>query len=71
MNNSDLDTTGLDMVTVTATDGKKATMPAKFLETYTQPMIDTMVMQAHRGTVLDRATCRAIGMTPILDDPAS
>jgi hypothetical protein len=71
MKNSDLDTTGLAMATVTASDGKQATMPATFLENYTQPMIDTMVMQAHRGNVLDRATCRAIGMTLILSEPAS
>ena len=32
MKNSDLDTTGLAMATVTATDGKQATMPAKFLK---------------------------------------
>lgn len=71
MKNSDLDTTGLTMVTVTATDGKQATMPAKFRKTYTQSMIDTMVMQAHRGGVMDLATCRAIGMTAIAVQPAS
>jgi len=70
MKNSDLDTTGLAMVTVTATDGKQATMPAKFLKTYTQAMINTMMMQAHRGNVIDRATCRAIGMTPIFSEAA-
>lgn len=71
MNNSDLDTTGLVMATVTATDGKQAQMPAKFLPNYTQKMIDSVVMQAHRGTVVDRATCRAIGMTPIPAESAS
>ncbi len=71
MKNSDLDTTDLAMATVTATDGKQATMPAKFLKNYTQSMIDTMVMQAHRGNVLDLATCRAIGMTAISSDTAS
>jgi len=59
------------MATVTASDGKQAQMPAKFLPHYTQEMIDSVVMQAHRGNVLDRATCRAIGMTPILSEPAS
>lgn len=62
---SDLNTSGLEMSTVTATDGKKATMPTKFLKNYDQEMIDCMVMQAHRGTVLDLATCRAIGMTKV------
>lgn len=65
MRNSDFDTTGLEMSTVTATDGKKATMPTKFLKNYDQEMIDCMVMQAHRGTIVDLATCRAIGMTKV------
>ncbi|MCT7373260.1 hypothetical protein [Mycolicibacterium llatzerense] len=71
MRNSDLDTTDLEMTTVTATDGKQATMPAKFLPHYSQSMIDVMVMQAHRGSVVDRATCRAIGMTPLPAGAAS
>lgn len=65
MRNSDLDTVGLEMSTVTATNGKQATMPTKFLKNYDQEMIDCMVMQAHRGTILDQATCRAIGMSAI------
>ena len=65
MRNSDLNTTGLEMAVVTATDGKQATMPAKFLKNYDQQMIDCMVMQAHRGSVIDLATCRAIGMVKV------
>lgn len=65
MQNSDLNTSGIKMTVVTATDGKQAQMPAKFLRNYTQDMIDCMVMQAHRGSVIDLATCRAIGMTAV------
>lgn len=54
-----------DMAEVTGTDGTRATMPAKFLKAWNQKMIDSMIMQAKRGNVMDRATCQAVGFTLI------
>ncbi|DAZ90376.1 hypothetical protein [Mycobacteroides abscessus] len=65
MRNSDLDTIGLEMTVVTATDGRQAQMPTKFLKNYNQKMIDCMIMQLFRGSVLDLATCRAVGLSRI------
>ena len=52
-------------VTITATTGKQATAPAHFASKWTQEMIDSLVMQAHRGGVADRATCRVVGVEAV------
>ena len=65
MKNSNLNRAGLEMATVVASDGRQARMPAKFLANYTQQMIDSMVMQLHRGNPIDTATCNAIGMVHV------
>lgn len=51
--------------TITATDGRQATAPAHFAAKWTQDMIDSLVMQAHRGGVADRATCRVVGVEAV------
>ena len=56
------------MSTITATDGRKATAPTGFATKWSQKNIDSIVMQAHRGGVADRATCRAIGVVAITED---
>jgi len=55
----------METTTITATDGRKATAPAAFASKWDQPMIDSLVMQAHRGGVADRATCRVVGVTAL------
>lgn len=50
------------MAEVAHSDGRRALMPKKFLPHWNQQMIDSMVMQLFRGNVVDRATCRAVGM---------
>lgn len=62
---SDRDMTGMTLTTITATDGDRATMPAKFAAKWDQKMVDSIVMQAHRGNVMDLATCRATGVVAI------
>lgn len=52
-------------VTITASNGKQATAPAQFASKWSQDMIDSLVMQAHRGGVADRATCRVVGVVPV------
>lgn len=52
-------------VAITATDGRKATAPAAFAAKWDQNVIDSLVMQAHRGGVADRATCRVVGVEAI------
>ncbi|WP_301123470.1 MULTISPECIES: hypothetical protein [Mycolicibacterium] len=56
-----------EMTVVTATDGRQANLPAKFVKNYTQEIIDSLVMQAHRGSVMDRATCQAVGVSAVVD----
>ena len=62
---SDRDITGMTLTTITATNGAQATMPAKFAAKWNQKMIDSLVMQAHRGNVIDLATCRTTGVVAI------
>lgn len=50
--------------TITATDGRQATAPIAFAAKWDQSVIDSLVMQAHRGGVADRAACRACGVVP-------
>lgn len=52
-------------VVITARDGRKATAPAAFAAKWSQAIIDSMVMQAHRGGVADRVTCRATGVEAV------
>ncbi|TQC47403.1 hypothetical protein EEB14_20850 [Rhodococcus sp. WS4] len=53
------------MTILTTTDGQRAQMPEKFAAKLDQEAINSMVMQAHRGSALDRATCAAIACTPV------
>jgi hypothetical protein len=60
----------MSTVTITARDGRKATAPAAFVAKWKadrkgQDMIDSYVMQAHRGNVLDQALCRAVGVEAV------
>lgn len=50
---------------ITATDGRQATAPENFASKWNQNVIDSMVMQAHRGNVADVATCRATGVKAV------
>lgn len=56
--------------TITARDGRKATAPAAFAAKWAadrkgQDIIDSFVVQAHRGNAMDVATCRAVGITAV------
>lgn len=54
-----------DRVTITATDGLQATAPAHFAAKWDQEAINSLVMQAHRGNVADRATCQMAGVVAL------
>jgi len=51
--------------TITATDGRQATAPAAFAAKWDQSIVDSLVMQAHRGGVADRATCAVVGVAAL------
>ncbi|WP_158461473.1 hypothetical protein [Rhodococcus opacus] len=43
----------------------RAQMPEKFAATLDQKAINSMVMQARRGSALDRVTCATTTCTPV------
>ena len=55
----------MNTAVITATDGRKATAPEFRANGWDQDVIDSMVMQAHRGNMIDRATCRAAGVEAV------
>ncbi|MGZ4519738.1 MAG: hypothetical protein ACXVXW_04885 [Mycobacteriaceae bacterium] len=55
-----------EMTVITATNGKQATAPAAFAAKWDQKVVDSLVMQAHRGGVADRATCRVVGVEAVV-----
>lgn len=53
------------MTIVTATGGTRAQIPEKFAATLDQKAINSMVMQALRGSALDHTTRAATACTPV------
>ena len=51
--------------TITATDGRQALAPKFRAEGWSQEAIDSMVMQAHRGSMIDKITCQTAGVTAV------
>lgn len=50
---------------ITASDGRQATAPSGFAAKWDQAIVDSLVAQAHRGGVADRATCAVVGVVAL------